>query len=87
MKIQMPKACVSCIHYSAAGYKEDSQSPIPRDYRSASKRDQFGSCALHAKAVYFTEICGAFKGDDLIEVVAISNRAEPMNPHQEVLAL
>lgn len=87
MKIQMPKACVSCVHYSSTGYKEDEKSPIPRQYISGNKRDQFGSCAMHAKAVYFTEICSSFKADDLIEVVTISNRKEPMHPHQELLTL
>lgn len=87
MKITMPKACISCNHFTGTGYKADSINPMRDQFGGRISRSQFGSCSAHCKDVYATEICGSFEHDDLIAVVEVENRAEPMQPHQELMGV
>lgn len=88
MKIQMPKACISCNHYTGTGFANDDLSPV-RDMDSGARvsRCQYGTCSAHCKDVFCTELCGSYEADDLIEVVDVANRAAPLQPHQEMLAI
>lgn len=87
MKIQMPKACISCVNYTGQGYKHDDQNPIPGTFGQRATRAQYGTCSAHCKDVFCTEICGSYEADDLIDVVPVENRSEPMQPHQELLTI
>lgn len=86
MKITLPKACISCTNYEPKGKKEDPHTPFSeRILYSKTMRVQYGQCNKHCKEVFCTEICNAYEQDELVDVVEVGNRPEPMVPHQENL--
>lgn len=86
MNIRMPKACISCQSFNMEGWADDSMCLYKGDYfRPTPTRTQFGTCSVHHKKCFCTEICGSYKQDDLIDVVDVTNRPAPMTPHQELL--
>lgn len=86
MKIEMPKACISCTSYEPKGKKEDKHTPFAQTiFYSQTKRVQYGQCNKHCKDVFCTEICSGYEQDDLVDVFEVANRPEPMNQHQEKL--
>jgi len=84
--IQMPKACISCTKFEAKGKRADEHCPFKNSFTGQrGTRTQYGHCNMHSKAVYGTEICNSYEQDDLIEVVEVENRPEPLEPHQELI--
>jgi len=83
MQMKLPKACIACNHFSVEGYKQDKHCPYVEKYTGRAKdRTQFGTCEAHGKKVFCTEICSSFVHDSLIEVFEVTNRPEPLEPHQ-----
>lgn len=84
--VTMPKACVSCTHYTGLGFDNDAHCPFTNWGRPKS-RSPFGECSAHKQEVFATEICGSYQCDPTVLCVPIENRPHPRSPMQEQLAL
>lgn len=86
MNIQMPKACISCMSFELVGFKQDEYCPHREPYSNRPKaKTRYGKCNAHKKHAFITEICGSYQQDDLIDVIDVTNRPAPLEPHQESL--
>lgn len=86
-QLRMPRACISCEHYSHAGHDEDRHCPFTSQYASAPKptRTPFGRCDLHGAEVFATEICSSHAPEPFVHLVDVTNRPEPRAAIQEGL--
>lgn len=84
-QVQMPRACVSCDHYSHSGYAEDKHCPYTNRWGESSERTQYGRCDLHGTEVFATEICNSHEPEPFVHLVDVTNRPEPRAAIQERL--
>ncbi|MGP4843355.1 hypothetical protein ACTXGQ_04420 [Marinobacter sp. 1Y8] len=86
-QLQMPRACISCEHYSHAGYDEDRHCPFTGPHASSPKptRTQWGRCDLHGTEVFATEICNSHEPEPFVHLVDVTNRPGPRTAIQERL--
>lgn len=86
-QIEMPRSCISCEHYSHAGYDDDKHCPFSRSSASAQKptRTPYGQCNLHGSEVFATEICNSHEPEPFVQLVDVTNRPEPRTAIQERL--
>lgn len=81
---QMPKACVSCAHYTGQGFANDEHCPF-QDWKGQKNRTPFGSCSQHKQEVFATEICGSYRCEAGVTSYPVPNRPQPRQPLQEQL--
>lgn len=84
---QMPKACISCQHYSNVGYDEDVHCPFTRQSASAPKptRTPYGHCDRHGCEVFATQLCNSYLVEPFVFPKEVTNRPEPRVAIQERL--
>ncbi|MEI8647434.1 hypothetical protein P4S73_04810 [Paraglaciecola sp. Hal342] len=87
--ITLPKACISCQHFTHKGTAEDKHCPFKASDAWAPKptKTKYGNCSVCKADVFITEICPSYKAEPYIHVVAVANRPEPMQPRQTPLFL
>lgn len=84
----MPRACVSCVHFTGIGFDFDEHCPFEADpYSRTQNRTPYGSCVVHRSEVFATEICNSYECDPLISPVPVRNRPVPRCAIQELLSL
>lgn len=88
-QITMPKACDSCVHYTAIGFAYDEHCPFKGAFASSQKpsRTPYGRCDVHCSQVFATEICESYEVEPFVLAIPVTNRPVPMNPRQERLSL
>jgi len=86
-KITMPKSCISCQNFKFKGTTHDEHCPfVAADQWSAKPtRTKFGQCAVTKTNVFITELCPSYEQEPYINVVPVTNRPSPMQPHQNQL--
>lgn len=86
-QLRMPRACISCEHYSHEDYAEDEHCPFKPQFASSPKptRTPWGQCNLHGAEVFATEICNSHEPEPFVHLVDVTNRPEPRTPIQERL--
>ncbi len=91
-KLTLPKSCCSCQHYTPIGFKDDEH--CPHTYKNGigketgrKTRTRYGRCSKTKTEVFMTELCPNYKQEPYINVVDVTNRPAPMNPHQVSLDL
>ncbi|WP_394243959.1 hypothetical protein [Halopseudomonas laoshanensis] len=85
-ELQMPKACVSCTHYTAEGFDNDAHCPFTHWGRPKT-RTPYGKCSQHKQEVFATEICGSYQCERGVASYPVPNRPQPRQPLQEQLWL
>lgn len=84
--LQMPAACLSCVHYEHKGFDEDDHCPFGRDHTGRTHtRTHYGTCSKHRCEVFGTQICNGYECDPQILSFPVANRPEPRTPIQERL--
>ncbi len=84
--LQMPAACLSCIHYQHKGFDHDSHCPFGSDeIGRPHTRTHYGTCSKHRCEVFGTQICNGYECDPQILSFPVANRPEPRTPIQERL--
>ncbi len=82
--VQMPKACISCVHFTGQGFADDEHCPF-EDWNGPKKRTPFGTCGQHRQEVFATEICGSYQCEAGVISHQVDNRPQPRLPLQEQL--
>lgn len=82
-ELSMPRACVSCVHFTGIGFDNDEHSPFEPDHWSRKKRTPYGSCELHGSEVFATEICNSYQAEKCVVTRPVENRPAPRCPRQE----
>ena len=84
--VMMPRACISCRHYTQKGFAEDKHCYLyDSKYKDGTPRKPFGDCTHHRAEVFASEICEQYQVEEGVEPQPVTNRPEPKHPRQERL--
>lgn len=88
MSWSLPDTCISCVHYTQAGYRHDEHAPTKdaAGMDQAPKRQRFGMCSHIKCNVFWNERkCAGYEVEPGIETHPCTTRPKALEPHQDTL--